>query len=52
MPSYKYNCGRCGSFTVKQRYEDKLLSKCVCGRPVKQEYSAPLIIYKGTGWAQ
>lgn len=37
MPTYEYQCGKCGEFEKEQRMSDRPLAVCpTCGGPVKR----------------
>ena len=51
MPTYEYECGKCGVFEISQRMSDKALTKCpTCKRKVQKLISASSFAFKGTGW--
>ena len=51
MPTYEYQCGKCGVFEVSQRMADAALTKCpTCRRKVQRLISASSFAFKGTGW--
>lgn len=51
MPTYEYECAKCGVFEVSQRMADKALTKCpTCKRKVQRLISASSFAFKGTGW--
>ena len=51
MPTYLYECEKCGRFEEFQRMSDKPLSECPeCKSPVKRIIGAPGIIFKGSGF--
>jgi putative FmdB family regulatory protein len=54
MPTYDYECKKCGTFEVFQRITEEKLKKCpACKRPVKRLLGAGAgIIFKGTGFYQ
>lgn len=51
MPLYEYQCARCGSFEVIQKFADDPLAACpTCGGAVHKQPSAPAFQFKGSGW--
>lgn len=51
MPTYEYQCGKCGVFEISQRMADPALTKCpTCRRKVQRLISASNFAFKGTGW--
>ncbi|NLJ84338.1 MAG: FmdB family transcriptional regulator [Halanaerobiaceae bacterium] len=51
MPTYLYECEKCGRFEEFQRMSDEPLSECPeCKSPVKRIIGAPGIIFKGSGF--
>jgi len=53
MPTYAYRCQNCGSeFEKVQKFTDAPVKKCpVCGKgPVRRQYQATAIVFKGSGW--
>jgi putative FmdB family regulatory protein len=54
MPTYEYQCEKCGSFEQWQSIKDAALQTCpTCGSPVKRLVSANVgFILKGSGFYQ
>lgn len=54
MPTYEYECKKCGRFEVFQRITEEKLKKCpTCKGTVKRLLGAGAgIIFKGTGFYQ
>lgn len=54
MPTYEYECKKCGRFEQFQRISDQKLTRCPsCKGPVKRLLgSGAGIIFKGTGFYQ
>ena len=54
MPTYDYECPRCGVFEVVQGMRDERLKKCPsCGRAVKRLLGTGAgVIFKGSGFYQ
>ncbi len=51
MPTYLYECKKCGRFEDFQRITDDPLAECPdCKGPVKRIIGAPGIIFKGSGF--
>lgn len=53
MPNYEYNCRECGTYgSVYRTYkEDDPGMDCPkCKIAMNRLYSAPGIVFKGTGW--
>ena len=51
MPTYEYECAKCGVFEISQRMSAKALTKCpTCKRKVQRLISASSFAFKGTGW--
>lgn len=51
MPTYLYECEKCGRFEEFQRITDEPLSECPeCKSPVRRIIGAPGIIFKGSGF--
>src|SRR5258706_14739506 len=51
MPTYEYQCGKCGVFEPSQRINDAALTKCpTCRRKVRRLISSTSFQLKGTGW--
>lgn len=52
MPTYEYECKKCGTFDFFQNMSDKALAKCpTCKGKVKRLLGAGAgIIFKGTGF--
>ena len=52
MPIYDYHCDHCGhSFSSVQSFSDPPLEKCPsCGRRPRRLFTAPAIVFKGSGW--
>ena len=53
MPVYLYNCSVCGAKFERQLSFKDNYSKIVCPNghtQVRKIYSAPSVIYKGSGW--
>jgi putative FmdB family regulatory protein len=54
MPSYLYRCDQCGgelemSHSIPSNGD---LSPLCCSYPMIRVFSAPAIIFKGTGWGK
>ncbi len=54
MPTYDYECKKCGKFELFQRITEEKIKKCpTCKRPVKRLLGAGAgIIFKGSGFYQ
>ena len=51
MPTYEYQCQKCGTFETTQRITDKPLGRCpTCKGKVKKLISNTSFQLKGTGW--
>lgn len=51
MPTYLYECEKCGRFEKFQKITEKPLSECPeCSSPVKRIIGAPGIVFKGSGF--
>src|SRR5271170_7372795 len=53
MPIYEYVCSACGNeFEAIQKFSDKPLTKCTCGKKgkVARKMSAPSFHLQGGGW--
>mgnify|MGYP001281093287 FL=1 len=51
MPTYLYECEKCGRFEEFQRMSDEPLRECPeCKSPVRRIIGAPGIIFKGSGF--
>ena len=52
MPTYEYNCHRCGqTFEVRQKFADEPLKVHEeCGGEVERLISVPALQFKGKGW--
>lgn len=53
MPTYEYNCKKCGeNFDLVQSFKDKALKKHPgeCGGPVQKVFHASGIVFKGSGF--
>ncbi len=52
MPTYEYDCPKCGRFQYEQRITDPALETCPhCGSPVRRLISRNIgIIFKGSGF--
>ena len=51
MPTYLYQCERCGRFEIFQKITEDPLEECpTCESPVKRIIGAPGIIFKGSGF--
>jgi putative FmdB family regulatory protein len=52
MPTYDYNCAKCGDFEAVHKMTDPSLTECPkCGASgVKRLLSAPAFHLKGSGW--
>jgi putative FmdB family regulatory protein len=47
-----YRCETCGVFEKREKFKDMPLTICpTCAKLIKQVYSAPMIIFRGGGWA-
>lgn len=52
MPVRIYYCEKCGGFEKREHIKSDPLTNCpTCGTLVKQVYTAPVIVFKGNGWA-
>jgi len=52
MPTYDFKCNACGiTVEVFANVDDQAAPKCDCGEMMQKVYSAPGIVFKGTGWA-
>ncbi len=53
MPTYEYQCAKCGEFEVSQRITDDPLKRCpTCRGKVKKLISNTSFQLKGSGWYQ
>jgi len=51
MPTYEYQCEKCGEFEVSQRITEPPLKKCpTCKRKVRKLISNTSFQLKGSGW--
>jgi putative FmdB family regulatory protein len=51
MPTYEYECPKCGSYDVEQRITAPALTACEkCGGPVRKLISRSSFALKGGGW--
>jgi putative FmdB family regulatory protein len=52
MPIYDYRCDHCGhSFSAVQSFSEQPLEKCPnCGKRPRRLFTAPAILFKGSGW--
>jgi len=51
MPTYEYQCERCGVFEVSQRITEDSLKKCpTCKGKVRRLISNTSFMLKGSGW--
>jgi putative FmdB family regulatory protein len=51
VPLYEYQCPKCGTFEIIQKFSDAPLVVCpTCGSEVTKLLSAPAFQFKGTGW--
>ena len=52
MPTYEYQCGKCGRFQTVQPITESALTVCpTCGQPVQRLISRNVgIIFKGSGF--
>ncbi len=51
MPTYLYECEKCGRFEEFQKITAPALEKCPeCGKEVKRIIGAPGVIFKGSGF--
>lgn len=51
MPTYEYECAKCGVFETQQRITEDALKSCpTCGSPVKRLVSGTAFHLKGSGW--
>ncbi len=51
MPTYLYECEKCGRFEKMQGIKEEALNECPeCGREVKRIIGAPGIVFKGSGF--
>ncbi len=51
MPTYLYECEKCGRFEEFQSINEESLENCPeCGKSVKKIIGAPGIIFKGSGF--
>lgn len=51
MPTYLYECEKCGRFEIVQKITEDPLEECLtCKSPVKRIIGAPGIIFKGSGF--
>jgi putative FmdB family regulatory protein len=54
VPIYDYVCGTCGRVTeVVHGFDDAGPAECPeCGGPMTKAFAAPVIHFKGSGWAK
>lgn len=51
MPTYLYECEKCGRFEKMQKISEDSLEKCPeCGSPVRKIIGSPGVIFKGSGF--
>ena len=52
MPIYDYRCDHCGhAFSAVQSFKDTPLEKCPnCGKRPRRLFTAPALVFKGSGW--
>ena len=53
MPTYEYSCGECGTFaSTHNSFDDDVpVMQCPkCLITMNRVYSAPALVFKGTGW--
>ena len=51
MPTYLYECEKCGRFEEFQNINDDALDKCPeCGEDVKRIIGSPGVIFKGSNF--
>jgi putative FmdB family regulatory protein len=52
MPIYDYRCDHSGhSFSAVQSFSEEALEKCPnCGKRPRRLFTAPAIVFKGSGW--
>ena len=52
MPIYDYRCDHCGhAFSQVQSFKDEPLEKCPnCGKRPRRLFTAPALLFKGSGW--
>ena len=51
MPVYEYGCAAGHRFEVTQKLSDFPITTCqACAQPVSKLISAPVIMFKGSGW--
>lgn len=53
MPKYDFKCQLCnGQSEVLRKFDepDFNASPMCCGIPMQRDYTAPGVIFKGTGW--
>ena len=53
MPTYEYSCGECGTFASTHNSFDHDVPVMQCPKcliSMNRVYSAPALIFKGTGW--
>ncbi|MGM0438165.1 MAG: FmdB family zinc ribbon protein [Bacillota bacterium] len=51
MPTYLYECEKCGRFEKMQKISEDKLEKCPkCGSEVKKIIGNPGIVFKGSGF--
>lgn len=43
MPTYEFECSKCGRYEIRQSIHEDLPTKCKCGIRVRQIYYAPAI---------
>lgn len=51
MVTREYKCKNCGPISARQRVSEEPLTHCQCGATLKRVYGAPVIEFKGGGWA-
>lgn len=51
MPTYEYACGNCGiTVEITASVSENIAPRCDCGQMMTRKYSAPGIVFKGTGF--
>ena len=51
MPTYEYECPKCGTYDVWQRMSDMKIVECSCGSVVQRKVGSGVgVIFRGPGF--